>query len=165
MNHNNNNKKEVPVKPQRTTIPSPSAVIAAAAAVASLTEDIRNNNNNNNDISPKYAVQQANISGKLLDSNKYHKYYSKRKLLAQYEQEMRNEKRSKLNANIKEDANQNYKLNSEDMQNIKIEPDIEMTNEDLQAKTRHSILENSQNIVDTGINAGGGVGGRIALSS
>lgn len=162
MNHNNNNKKEVPVKPQRPTIPSPSAVIAAAAAVASLTEDIRNNNNN---ISPKYAVQQANISGKLLDSNKYHKYYSKRKLLAQYEQEMRNEKRSKLNANIKEDANQNYKLNSEDMQNIKIEPDIEMTNEDLQAKMRHSILENSQNIVDTGINAGGGVGGRIALSS
>lgn len=161
MNHNINNKKEVPVKPQRPTIPSQSAVIAAAAAVASLTEDIRNNNN----ISPKYAVQQANISGKLLDSNKYHKYYSKRKLLAQYEQEMRNEKRSKLNTNIKEDANQNYKLNSEDMQNIKIEPDIEMTNEDLQAKMRHSILENSQNIVDTGINAGGGVGGRIALSS
>lgn len=159
----NINKKEVPAKPQRATIPSQSAVIAAAAAVASLTDDIRNNNNNN--ISPKYAVQQANISGKLLDSNKYHKYYSKRKLLAQYEQEMRNEKRSKLNANIKEDANQNYKLNSEDMQNIKIEPDIEMTNEDLQAKMRHSILENSQNIVDTGINAGGGVGGRIALSS
>lgn len=163
MNHNNNNnnKKEVPAKPQRPTIPSPSAVLAAAAAVASLTDDIRNNNN----ISPKYAVQQANISGKLLDSNKYHKYYSKRKLLAQYEQEMRNEKRSKLNANIKEDANQNYKLNSEDMQNIKIEPDIDGTNEDLQAKMRHSILESSQNIVDTGINAGGGVGGRIALSS
>lgn len=55
-----------------------------------------NNNNNSNSLSPKYAIQQTNTSSKILDNQKYHKYFSKRKMMAQYEMEMRNEKKNKM---------------------------------------------------------------------
>ncbi|CRL00202.1 CLUMA_CG013476, isoform A [Clunio marinus] len=59
-----------------------------------------NNNNinitNNNHKPSKFGVQQVNSSNKMLDNQKYQKYFSKRKLVAQYEQEMRQEKRNKL---------------------------------------------------------------------
>lgn len=87
-----------------------------AAAAAVLNEDylnnnansINNNNNNthannanlNNNLSSmnnnnlqQFGVHQINPSKKMLDSQKYQKYYSKRKLVQQYEQEMRAEKR------------------------------------------------------------------------
>lgn len=47
-------------------------------------------------MSPKYAIQQTNTSSKILDNQKYHKYFSKRKMMAQYEMEMRNEKKNKM---------------------------------------------------------------------
>lgn len=98
---------------------------------------VNNNNNNsnvnNNNNSPKYVIQQTNIGNKLLDSQKYQKYYSKRKLLAQYEQEMRNEKRSRtssLSSPAKEDTNRNYKTSLENDSSttdtvIKMEPDVQ----------------------------------------
>lgn len=59
-----------------------------------------NNNNNvhatNNNLKGKFGVQQVNSSTKMLDNQKYQKYFAKRKLLAQYEQEMRQEKRNRL---------------------------------------------------------------------
>lgn len=64
-----------------------------------------NNNNNNNSINnnnniddnnlSKYVIQQTNSSNKILDNQKYHKYFSKRKMMAQYEHEMKNFKRNK----------------------------------------------------------------------
>lgn len=57
---------------------------------------MNNNNMNSNHKSPaKFGVQQVNSSSKMLDNQKYQKYYSKRKLLAQYENEMRQEKRNR----------------------------------------------------------------------
>jgi hypothetical protein len=84
-------------------------------------KDLANNNtnNNNNNISmannnhtkpPKFGVQQVNSSNKMLDNQKYQKYYSKRKLLAQYEQEMRQEKRNR----ITEHGQENYDDNDKD---------------------------------------------------
>ncbi|XP_058813832.1 probable serine/threonine-protein kinase cdc7 [Topomyia yanbarensis] len=84
-----------------------------AAAAAVLNEDYLNNNasNNNNNTTnnnanlnnnlssinnnnlSQFGVHQVNQSKKMLDSQKYQKYYSKRKLVQQYEQEMRAEKR------------------------------------------------------------------------
>ncbi|XP_053681818.1 probable serine/threonine-protein kinase cdc7 [Sabethes cyaneus] len=85
-----------------------------AAAVAVLNEDYLNNNANNinnnntttnnanlnNNLSSmnnnnlsQFGVHQVNPSKKMLDNQKYQKYYSKRKLVQQYEQEMRAEKR------------------------------------------------------------------------
>lgn len=61
--------------------------------------NLTNNNTNsqsNQNLSPKYAIQQTNTSNKILDNQKYHKYFSKRKMMAQYELEMRNEKKHKL---------------------------------------------------------------------
>jgi len=56
------------------------------------------------------ALQQINSSNKMLDSQKYQKYYSKRKLVAQYEKEqMQEQKRNRL-ASLVEDANKNYKM-------------------------------------------------------
>ena len=52
--------------------------------------------NNNHKGANKFAVQQVNTSSKMLDNQKYQKYYSKRKLLAQYENEQRLEKRNRL---------------------------------------------------------------------
>lgn len=64
---------------------------------------VTNNNNNNINITnnnhkapAKFGVQQVNSSSKMLDNQKYQKYFSKRKLVAQYEQEMRQEKRNRL---------------------------------------------------------------------
>lgn len=60
--------------------------------------NINNNdaNSTNQNLSPKYAIQQMNSSSKILDNQKYHKYFSKRKMMAQYELEMRNEKKHKV---------------------------------------------------------------------
>jgi hypothetical protein len=83
-----------------------------------------NNNNNNNNNNPdtttnnnninlannnhKFGVQQVNSSSKMLDNQKYQKYFSKRKLLAQYEQEMRAEKRNRMEGDsIDEDMEAN----------------------------------------------------------
>ncbi|KFB36378.1 ORF-A short, putative [Anopheles sinensis] len=75
-----------------------------AAAAVVLNEDYLNNNNsaaanNNNNNGNLSSNGGANgplspyASKKMLDSQKYQKYYSKRKLVQQYEQEMRAEKR------------------------------------------------------------------------
>lgn len=71
-----------------------------------------NNNNvniaNNNTKAQKFGVQQVNSSSKMLDNQKYQKYFSKRKLVAQYEQEMRQEKRNRLTGDsIEEDDDNN----------------------------------------------------------
>lgn len=63
--------------------------------------NLNNNNNinitnNNHKVPAKFGVQQVNTSTKMLDNQKYQKYFSKRKLVAQYEQEMRQEKRNRL---------------------------------------------------------------------
>lgn len=62
--------------------------------------DTTTNNNNNNvnltNNNHKFGVQQVNSSSKMLDNQKYQKYFSKRKLLAQYEQEMQAEKRNRI---------------------------------------------------------------------
>lgn len=63
-----------------------------------------NNNNTNNNVansngtSPsKYVIHQTNTSNKILDNQKYHKYFSKRKMMAQYENEMQTaDKRNRL---------------------------------------------------------------------
>lgn len=77
-----------------------------------------NNNNvniaNNNTKAQKLGVQQVNSSSKMLDNQKYQKYFSKRKLVAQYEQEMRQEKRNRLTGDSIEeddDNNNNQPLN------------------------------------------------------
>jgi hypothetical protein len=77
-----------------------------------------NNNNvniaNNNTKAQKFGVQQVNSSSKMLDNQKYQKYFSKRKLVAQYEQEMRQEKRNRLTGDSIEeddDNNNNQPLN------------------------------------------------------
>lgn len=71
---------------------------------------LNNNNNNanstNQNLSPKYAIQQTNSSSKILDNQKYHKYFSKRKMMAQYELEMRNEKKSKMSMSTPPPAHQ-----------------------------------------------------------
>lgn len=81
------------------------------------TTSLNMNNNNinitNNNHKAKFGVQQVNSSNKMLDNQKYQKYFSKRKLVAQYEQEMRQEKRNKTGDSIEddEDANNNRPLN------------------------------------------------------
>lgn len=66
---------------------------------------------NNNHKSPKLGVQQVNSSNKMLDNQKYQKYFSKRKLVAQYEQEMRQEKRNRTGDSIDDDDDSNRPLN------------------------------------------------------
>lgn len=70
-----------------------------------------NNNNNiniaNNNHKAKFGVQQVNSSSKMLDNQKYQKYFSKRKLVAQYEQEMQQEKRNRIGESIDEDDDNN----------------------------------------------------------
>lgn len=118
-------------------------------------EDIQNNNNCTNThvnttpnahANAKFIIQQTNINNKLLDNHKYQKYYSKRKLLAQYEQEMRNQKRYRANSDIKEDSNRNYKMSIEDdevptnlVTSIKMEPDALHDAGDESDLSRHSI--------------------------
>lgn len=81
------------------------------------TTSLNMNNNNinitNNNHKAKFGVQQVNSSNKMLDNQKYQKYFSKRKLVAQYEQEMRQEKRNKTGESIEDDddANNNRPLN------------------------------------------------------
>lgn len=81
------------------------------------TTSLNMNNNNinitNNNHKAKFGVQQVNSSNKMLDNQKYQKYFSKRKLVAQYEQEMRQEKRNKTGDSIEDDddANNNRPLN------------------------------------------------------
>jgi hypothetical protein len=65
------------------------------------------NNNNNINLINNNNIQQVNSSSKMLDNQKYQKYFSKRKLLAQYEQEMRQEKRNRTGGSIDEDSNEN----------------------------------------------------------
>lgn len=67
----------------------------------SMTMNNNNNSsmiNNNNSNSPsKYVIHQTNTSNKILDNQKYHKYFSKRKMMAQYENEMQSaDKRNRL---------------------------------------------------------------------
>lgn len=75
-----------------------------------------NNNNvniaNNNTKAAKFGVQQVNSSNKMLDNQKYQKYFSKRKLVAQYEQEMRQEKRNRLTGDSIEDDDDNNNNNN-----------------------------------------------------
>lgn len=94
-----------------------------------ITEDYTNNNNNNNN-NPnvnnnnlnlqnkmaQYALHQMNVSNKMLEPFKHQKYYSKRKLINQYEKEqMQEQKRNRTHSNtIPEDANKNYKVSMED---------------------------------------------------
>lgn len=77
-----------------------------------------NNMNNNNNINitnnnhkgaatAKFGVQQVNSSNKMLDNQKYQKYFSKRKLVQQYEQEMRQEKRNRTGDSIEDDDDNN----------------------------------------------------------
>lgn len=81
------------------------------------TTSLNMNNNNinitNNNTKAKFGVQQVNSSNKMLDNQKYQKYFSKRKLVAQYEQEMRQEKRNKTGDSLEDDddANNNRPLN------------------------------------------------------
>ncbi|KAL7048749.1 hypothetical protein ACKWTF_003477 [Chironomus riparius] len=94
------------------------------------TMNINNNNNNsinnnNNSINltnnnhHKFGVQQVNSSSKMLDNQKYQKYFAKRKLLAQYEQEMRQEKRNRTGGSIDEDENDsNRPLNMRRSQSV-----------------------------------------------
>jgi hypothetical protein len=75
-----------------------------------------NNNNinitNNNHKGAKFGVQQVNSSSKMLDNQKYQKYFSKRKLVQQYENEMRAEKRNRLEGDsIDDDEPGNLPLN------------------------------------------------------
>lgn len=85
-----------------------------------LTNNNNNNINNNNtnstnqNLSPKYAIQQMNSSSKILDNQKYHKYFSKRKMMAQYELEMRNEKKNKLTLPTPPAAHQQREQPSDD---------------------------------------------------
>lgn len=74
--------------------------------------NLNNNNNinitnNNHKSPPKFGVQQVNSSSKMLDNQKYQKYFSKRKLVAQYEQEMRQEKRNRTGDSIDDDDDSN----------------------------------------------------------
>lgn len=75
------------------------------------TTSLNMNNNNinvtNNNHKAKFGVQQVNSSNKMLDNQKYQKYFSKRKLVAQYEQEMRQEKRNKTGDSIEDDDDAN----------------------------------------------------------
>lgn len=76
--------------------------------------NVNNNNINiaNNNHKAKFGVQQVNSSSKMLDNQKYQKYFSKRKLVAQYEQEMQQEKRNRTGESIDdEDDNNNRPLN------------------------------------------------------
>ncbi|KAG4067886.1 hypothetical protein HA402_010572 [Bradysia odoriphaga] len=110
-----------------------------------------NNNNNNNNIPSNYVIHQTNSSSKILDNQKYHKYFSKRKMIAQYEHEMQNDKKNRLNSdennqsdgavtpNIHTSSNNNgsnaIKADTDndcepnESQSIKVEPDI-MVNQD-----------------------------------
>ncbi|XP_063704195.1 broad-complex core protein isoforms 1/2/3/4/5 [Culicoides brevitarsis] len=90
-----------------------------------LTEDYNNANNNNNNNNPnvnnnnlnlqnkmaQYALHQMNVSNKMLEPFKHQKYYSKRKLINQYEKEqMQEQKRNRThsnNNNNNEDKNYN----------------------------------------------------------
>lgn len=78
---------------------------------------INNNNNNinmtnNNHKGVKFGgVQQVNSSSKMLDNHKYQKYFSKRKLVQQYEQEMRQEKRNKMRDSLDDDDGSDRPLN------------------------------------------------------
>lgn len=80
---------------------------------ASLNMNNNNNSNNNNlniannNHKAKFGVQQVNSSSKMLDNQKYQKYFSKRKLVAQYEQEMRQEKRNRTGDSIDDDDDNN----------------------------------------------------------
>lgn len=71
--------------------------------------NVNNNNINitNNNHKAKFGVQQVNSSSKMLDNQKYQKYFSKRKLVAQYEQEMRQEKRNRTGSIEDDDDNNN----------------------------------------------------------
>ena len=75
------------------------------------TTSLNMNNNNinitNNNHKAKFGVQQVNSSSKMLDNQKYQKYFSKRKLVAQYEQEMRQEKRNRTGDSIDDDEDNN----------------------------------------------------------
>lgn len=78
--------------------------------------NLNNNNINiaNNNHKAKLGVQQVNTSSKMLDNQKYQKYFSKRKLVAQYEQEMQQEKRNRTGESINDDDdddNNNQPLN------------------------------------------------------
>lgn len=125
-----------------------------------INEDIQNNNSSTNsnantipncNNSSKFVIQQTNINNKLLDNQKYQKYYSKRKILAQYEQEMRNQKRCRtLSGSLKEDSNRNYKtsIGSDEnnspkdlVTNIKTEPDNQNDCEDESDLSVHSNSE------------------------
>lgn len=78
--------------------------------------NMNNNNvnitNNNHKAPPKFGVQQVNSSSKMLDNQKYQKYFSKRKMMAQYEQEQLQEKRNRTGDSIDDDEdNSNRPLN------------------------------------------------------
>lgn len=106
-----------------------------------------NNSTNNNSIPSNYIIHQTNSSSKILDNQKYHKYFSKRKMIAQYEHEMQNDKRNKLNSdennqiggtplhNIKNNSannnnNEDNDCEPNESQSIKVEPDIMMNQDD-----------------------------------
>lgn len=91
-------------------------------------DDYSNNNNNNNpnvnnnnlnlqNKMAQYALHQMNVSNKMLEPFKHQKYYSKRKLINQYEKEQQQEQkrnRTHSNNNVPEDANKNYKISMDD---------------------------------------------------
>lgn len=78
--------------------------------------NVNNNNLNLQNKMAQYALHQMNVSNKMLEPFKHQKYYSKRKLINQYEKEqMQEQKRNRTHSNtIPEDANKNYKVSMDD---------------------------------------------------
>ncbi|KAG5677168.1 hypothetical protein PVAND_006949 [Polypedilum vanderplanki] len=104
------------------------------------TMNMTNNNNTsttNNNLSlannhlqqqQKFGVQQVNSSSKMLDNQKYQKYFAKRKLLAQYEQEMRQEKRNRSGDSIDDESDNIRPLNMRRSQSDATDDDSRLDN-------------------------------------
>ncbi|CAD7084384.1 unnamed protein product [Hermetia illucens] len=101
VNNNNNNSNAVNLNTAGNTTPIPSPNFLTfrdhIRSKSAMNEAFMNNaNNNNNNIGPeKYSIQQTNSSNKILDGRKHPKYFAKRKMLMQYNQDILREKRNK----------------------------------------------------------------------
>jgi hypothetical protein len=119
------------IKPKTSLINSNNNDLANSNNNNNNTNNINANLANNNHKSPKFGVQQINSSNKMLDNQKYQKYYSKRKILAQYEQELRQEKRNRTMEQGPEDYDENSRDNRPlNMRKSPIETNEERDNND-----------------------------------
>lgn len=122
-----------------------------------------NNNNNNPNVSnnnlslqnkmAQYALHQMSPSKKMLDTLNHQKYYSKRKMINQYEKEqMQQEKRNRM-ANVMDDANKNYKMAIDDVREIRDSPGIQ---NHIKAEPDYDHDEGHESGTDNGMNYSSG---------